>query len=236
MTITNNDIRITLNTISNKEREGLVGYNRFNNLLWIESLNYFDFHLRRYDRDWKSRHSLQPFLRESENMTSSGSVPFNVLSGTVAKIIEARSDGNKPFEIVDNEGIWYDRLDQYIKRPTTENPIVRLKNGGLEVEPKDLTTIKDIIYLKYPVKPYLDGYLDGNLNFNYLEEGGSVDLDSCSSCVTIGGDTTGAYSSQTKEMEFYDVDKVEIAARMLAALGITFNKQSLSQYLNLTEE
>lgn len=233
--MTNNDIRILLNTIAKTEREGLVSYNKLTQLLEAEGNNHFDYNLRKWEIDWKARKTLEPFLVEVTDLTSSGSFPFSNLSGTIAQVIEARSTDDNPIEIIDNTGIWYERLKDSIKKPSQKYPIMRLKNQSIEILPLSIT-LKDIIYYKYPTAPYLDGYLDENLKFNYLAEGGSVDLDSCSSCVTLDGTTTGTYNSQTAELEFYDVDKIEIASRILFTLGIKHDKQELYNYMQITDE
>lgn len=233
--ITNNDIRILVNTISNKEREGFIAFDKFNTLLNVESLNYFDLNLRMYRYDWKSRKTLEPFLVEEESLDLSDSIVRSSFSD-IAKIIDSRTEDDKPIEIIENMGAWYDRLDSVIKAPTKDNPIMRLDSNSLYLEPSSITSLKDIIYIKYPKAPYLDGYLDQYNKFHYLEEEESKDLDGCTDCVTLDGTDSGTYDSKTVEMEFYDEDKLEIASRMLAALGITYDKGSLAQYMNIANE
>jgi hypothetical protein len=236
--MTNNDIRILLNTVANKDREGLVPYDKLTQLLESEGINYFSALLEKSDYDWESRKALEPFLVEETDLSGSGSFPFSLLSGTVAKIVEARSVDNNPIEVIENTGIWYERINSYIKRPTRKNPIMRLKHKSIEILPVSIKVpgfLQDIIYYKYPTAPYLDGYLDANLKFNYLAEGGSVDLDSCESCVTLSGETEGEYSSQTVEMEFYDIDKIKIAGGILTALGIRYDKETLFGYAQLNK-
>lgn len=227
MAYTNNDLRILINTVAGKNREGLISLDKFNNLLIAETRNYFDLHLRRYDLDWKSRKTLRPFVEEENGLDLSGSAAYNSISNDIARIIEMRSSENNPIEEIQNEGVWYDRLRKSIKAPTDKNPIGRLQKGSIEIQPNTVT-LKDIIYLRYPDDPYLDGYVDSDGNFIYLDSGES----------SPGGEAllSGEASSQTSELGFEDEDKIEIAARMLGSLGITYNKQSLFQYIQMTNE
>ncbi|WP_292485844.1 hypothetical protein [Methanohalobium sp.] len=233
MAINNNDIRILLNTIVNKEREGFLQYDEFNNLLKATQRNYFDLHLRRYSHDWKSRMTLRPLQEEQYGLNESGSVAYGNLND-MARIIEARSDDDRFIEVLETTGDWYDRLQKQIKAPTKDYPICRLQSGSLEVKPATVT-LKDIIYIRYPTEPYLDGYITiSTQQFTYLEEGETVTLSSDE--VALDGSTDTSYDSKTVEMEFNDEDKIEVAGQMLATLGITYSKQSLFEYMKLTNE
>lgn len=227
MARTNNNLRILINTVAGKDREGIISFDKFNNLLVAETRNYFDFHLRRYDLDWKSRQTLRPFVEEENNLGLSGSAAYNSVSNSIAKIIEMRSGDDYPIEEIQNTGVWYDRLSKSIKIPSKKNPVGRLQKASIEIRPTTVT-LKDIIYLRYPDDPYLDGYIDSNGNFNYLANGESPDAGE----ELISGNTT----SQTIELEFEDEDKIEIAANMLSSLGIAYNKQSLFQYAQMVNE
>jgi len=236
MAYTNNDIRKLLNLVSKKEKEGFLSYDNFNVLLKTSQRSYFDLNLRNYFDDWKARHTLRPFRVEQNNLNQSGSVSYGIFTD-IAKIIEARNDQNRFIETIEDTGEWYDRLDMEIKAPTDKYPVCRLQSGSLELQPST-TALKDIIYIRYPATPVLDGMFSENtLEFQYLSAGASVDLDTTyDGWQAIDGTTAGTYNSKTVECEFYDEDKIEIAGLMLATLGITYNKQSLFEYMKLVNE
>jgi len=232
--MTNYQIFNVVNILLNKDDKGQYQLDQFNDILPAEARNYFDYVLRRYDNDWKARKSLRPFLRETDSATirGSGSISYETVVDNFAKILEMRVHESGRFvEEVDNIGDWYDRLDSKIKEPTAKHPIARLKSGDIEIKPSSVGTI-DIYYLEYPTEPYMDGYYDSDSQFQYLGEGETVDLDATGG-TGLDGSTSGTYTSSTVELDFYDEDKLEIASRILADLGVSHNKQSLVQYANM---
>lgn len=238
----NHDCYQLINFVSNKDRQGSISIGKYyvydgskstkfrlSTIFASESRNLFDFYLRRYFTDWKARQALEPFLDEIDNSSTSGSgsVAYSVMTRP-AKIIEARSDQSKFIEVVENRGEWYDRLNKTIKAPSTTYPVMRLKGDSFEIRPTSVSDV-DIIYLKYPLDPVIDGYYDSNDNFVYLEEGQTVNFD-VESGTALDGTASGSYPSKTVEMEWDDEEKFEVVGRILADLGVSINKQSLVQY------
>lgn len=226
----NYDVFNLVTTIAGRDEEGQYQFDKFNTLLIAENRNKFDYELRRYNHDWKARLSLRPFLEETDgdSLEASGSVE---IASDYAHIVEMRIQAGKFIEIVD-EGGWYDRLSSVIKAPTEKHPIARFTSFGFEVRPTSINAV-DIWYLRYPTDPYLDGYVNSDGNFVYVEEGGN---DENTSAELISGNT-GTSNSQTVELEWSDEDKIEIASRILADMGIAHNRESLFSYAqNMKQE
>jgi len=246
--MTNYDLYQLIGFIAEKNRFGAISLGKYyvydssgqpkfriSTIFSAENRNLFDFYLRQYYSDWKSREALQPFLDEVTNVDASGS--YDSIMTRPSKIVEARVNGGRFIEPVDNIGDWYDRLDKTIKAPSTDYPVIRLKGDSVEVLPDSISNI-DIIYLKYPVSPVIDGYYDSDDNFYYLYEGQTVDLTSSGVDGTAldGTSDDSSYNSKTVEMEWYDEQKLEVTARILADLGISINNSALVQYSQMIKQ
>jgi hypothetical protein len=229
----NYDVLKLVNTVAGKDEVGQYQVDKFNTLLRVENRNLHDHLIRRYDRDWKARLALRPFLSQTDNeaLQASGSV---TTSSNFAKIVEVWTKAGRFVEIIDNVGEWSDRLTKSIKAPSTTYPIARMTADGLEVRPLTINKV-DIWYIRYPTDPYLDGYIDGDGNFNYLSAGEDISL-STASMVAIDGTTLDyEYDSRTVELEWNDEEKIEIASRILGDMGVSHNKGSLVQYAQMMQ-
>jgi hypothetical protein len=93
-------------------------------------------------------------------------------------------------------------------------------------------TTSILFYLKYPTIPFYDYYKDVNGRYHYLEAGethswveGEVDSNGREK---LG--TESLYTSQTVEMNWKNEDKIIIAQRILATLGVRVNEKQLFEH------
>jgi hypothetical protein len=89
-----------------------------------------------------------------------------------------------------------------------------------------------LYYMKYPNTPAYDYYRDVNGNYVYLAEGevhvwATGEKDSSGNTKTIGDSD---YTSLTIELEWKEQDKLEIASRILKALGVNLDRKGVSAY------
>ncbi len=88
----------------------------------------------------------------------------------------------KPVEIL-REGQFSDRLGNYTKRPTTQNPCGVVRSDGIHIEPTTITAV-DFFYFRWPTEPefaYTMG--DGYITYNAT---GSVEVEwTKDECLTL---------------------------------------------------
>lgn len=214
-----------INIVARKDRNGLLSPEDYNVLLPAETRNYVDYLLRYYKRDTKTLEQFEPLIGESTSV----SVPI-LFSSRVrfAMEREVRAKDGSIIPILDY-GSWYDYQNSFIKKPSESNPIARKLSGKIEIAPGSISKA-DITYIRYPEDPYMDGYVDGSDNFNFLEAGETITL--ASDETALNGDTNISHDSQTVELPFDDEGQIEIAIRILGDMGVAYNKASLIQYAN----
>jgi len=241
MAFTNYNLFELVNVITKKEREGALKYDQFNTLLEVENRNHFDYHWQFYEKNQKSTDTLSPFKEISQNdLIGSGSVSDDFFDAYVnlpndyAHLIPGSiktGEGYMVEKLIDVE--WNLRNSQIIKAPTTKYPVCVFRNGFIEVVPVTIDSV-EFTYLRYPKTPYMDGYVDASGEFQYLDEGETKELSANETALDGSSDTS--YDSKTVELEWKMEDKIEIAARILADVGVSIDKMSLWQYRKMMQQ
>jgi len=119
-------------------------------------------------------------------------------STTIPKTVEALSEAQ-----------YGDRAGNWIKKPSTKNPIYVVRNDGIHIYPTTITAI-DFNYYKYPTTPV----------FAYNQQSGYITYDS-------GGSTEFDWS------ERLHMDLVRI---ILGYVGINIREAQLSQYAEVKKK
>lgn len=89
-----------------------------------------------------------------------------------------------------------------------------------------------LYYIKNPVTPILDYYVDVNGNYQYLSASeehkwATGEKDSSGNTHTYGDQN---YTSTTVELEWKDQDKLDIVSRILSLMGVNLDSGEIMQY------
>ena len=127
-----------------------------------------------------------------------------------------------------------ERSSDELTKPTTEHPIciiggVVSEKSRIQVYPNSIASVS-INYLKLPVVPFLDYYINANGLYTYLDEGatginvpaGAVYSDGRAGPITV--------SSLTKDLEWHEHQTPIIINIILQKAGIILNDQTAIQY------
>ncbi len=111
------------------------------------------------------------------------------------------------------------RLTKEITAPTYKNPVCTFYNGFIQFAPKDLQYV-DFIYLRRPVTPYLDYYIDPVTDaYVFVDE----------NVINTG---TGVMSL-TKELDWAEDVHQDIINNILSRIGINIRENQLLQYAEM---
>lgn len=138
----------------------------------------------------------------------------------------------KPIGIV-TDAQWSYRLENPITKPTKKHPVANFQAGFIRIMPKDLYSV-EICYLRYPHTPIYDYYLDQYAIDHYLEPGTSYTLQAGEE--GSAGQTAGTVTSNSVELEWNDVNKLDITSLMLESIGINLREQQLLTYSQLADK
>jgi len=107
-----------------------------------------------------------------------------------------------------------------------ENPIAKLKDGSFKVYPTDATAFS-FEYLRVPVTPIYDYYIDANLNEVFMPVGTSHTL--LINEVSSGGDdTVGAIiASLTVELDWDTIIHPRFVADLLLPMGVNLREADI---------
>ena len=237
----NEELYLTALDIARKDTKGnALTVGEFNKILYTVTNEYFIQQYRKYELTKTITDSLNPFLKQSTIAIAGG---FGILPMTTdQEFFHITGDpivtgGTVPVDIVP-EIEYSHRVNDTLTAPSTTSPIGVMRwdssTSGpmIYVYPSSITSI-DTWYLKQPVQPFLDYYVDSSYNKTFLDAGESYTV--------VAGDTfpvyTGTapvagatYSSLTKEMEWRNFDKPSILYMILQKIGVAITDQMITEY------
>lgn len=122
---------------------------------------------------------------------------------------------------------WDDVVSHPIKQPTYKYPVCNFQNTFIRFLPNNLRFV-DFIYLRQPKTPVYDYYFGTDGSYIYLPQGINYTLQAGEQ--GSNGQTSGVVVSQTQELEWDDINKLDIAALILQHIGINLREGALMQY------
>ncbi len=128
---------------------------------------------------------------------------------------------------------WIERLGNSITYPTKKHPIANFLQDQVRFMPKDLGRV-EFAYIRYPVTPVYDYYISAYDEIVYLEEGETHTL--LTDEEGSEGQTTGTtVTSKSIELEWSDVNKLQIINLILDDIGINLREGQLEQYAQIEQ-
>jgi len=242
--MTNADIRNLINTILREDLRGNpLSPSGFNDLLVVENINLFDWFLDRYEFTSEVSDAISIFKKEVQgaSLTVNTTTQKITLPDDFARhrYLMYRYNGTdyRNFDIV-TDGEWGDRLGSSIKVPSLKNPVGNYQGSVLRYSPSTIqSSYLYFGYFGYPTEPYYDYYIDTGDREVALSVGETHtwitgEVDSSGTEHTTGDDD---YESQTVELEWRDSEKLKIAYRILASMGISLSEPQFFQYAKQVE-
>lgn len=179
---------------------------------------------------------LQPFMMHMGNMTS---LPLAVNSDGLATLppdffyptgilfIKPTESGAVPRMVTLVTDIeWMQSLGNTVTTPTEEYPMAKIFSGGMYVRPADVKFV-DFSYIRKPADPVYDYYIDNaTAREVYLSPGETPPLTG----VTYSGIGGTGNISASVELEWNDINKVNIMAIMLSFLGVNLKANDIIGY------
>ncbi len=236
---TNEELYLTALDIARKDTKGnAFTVREFNKILYTVTNEYFIQQYRKYEATKTITDSLNPFLKQSTVPIAGG---FGILPMTTDQEFFHMSgepivtNSTVPVDIV-TELEYSTRVNDTLTAPSTTSPIGVMRwdssTSGpmIYIYPSSITSI-DTWYLKQPIQPFLDYYVDSSYNKTFLSVGESYTM--------VSGDTFplgtspgigNSYASQTKEMEWRNFDRPSILYMILQKIGVAITDQMITEY------
>jgi hypothetical protein len=242
------DIFLYCEYIANKEqRSGSFSIDEFNRILPLSSLSVYKqkyglpeeyqinapFSRQTYELTQKISDDLSPF---KVWMGRSGTIPLSVSSNGEAiipnnyfhvssirykRLQNVDCDTEEKFSEVEilTDAQFSSRLGKEITAPTYKNPVCTFYDGFIQFAPKNLQFV-DFVYLRKPVTPYLDYYLD-TVTDSYIFVDENI--------LNLG---TGVLSLTT-ELDWAEDVHQDIINNLLSRIGINIRENQLLQYAEM---
>lgn len=242
MAYTNNDIYNLINFVIRKDSKGQpLTRENFTILLDTNGLDHFEILYNSYERTQEISDSLRRF----KSTKTGGQLSFTDSKINIptdyahSGFLYYKKNGTdvKPVYIVDDDKFMM-RQNSFIEEPTSDYPIARFVDGYIQYLPTTLDTNNfTFSYLRYPISPVYDYYIDANGVVQYLAEGeghdwedGETDSSGVIHYASSGSLSGYEYTSLTKELDFNEEDKLKVAYRILQAVGVPINEAGVYQY------
>jgi len=158
----------------------------FNKLAPIVQQQFYDDERSQYERTQivtnvieRMKVALSPDMAINSNGISDLPANYYYWSNCIYPQTIGSNTYHRPVSRV-TDGEYADRIGSSIVMPTSQYPICLIRGGKIQFEPLRSTYVK-FNYLRYPTKPFIDYYIDENLNQIYKEAGAT-------SAIIIKGD------------------------------------------------
>ncbi len=137
----------------------------------------------------------------------------------------------KEIEILTDKDL-ADRRTNMIGRNLKIYPAAQITGNNLTVYPNDIA-VAEFVFMKNPLTPIYDYYIDANLNLIYLPEGSSHLLTTGET--GSAGQVVGIMVSLSKELEWNSLYHVEFCNEILQKVGINLKDEQLRAYVREVE-
>lgn len=167
-----------------------------------ESMNLWKKYVAMYEKDADITAIMDVFRRTENVSLISG---LGTMTAAFQRPVSVADSNGVKIDIVDI-GMWYDRLNNPLKAPTTTYPACTFENRTITVRPASLTSCV-VKYLKYPTAPV---YAFTQVGTRYVYD-----------------------DANSVALEFPEILHDDIVNRVLANLGLTNREPQVIQYSNL---
>lgn len=247
MILTNDNVLKYVNYICSKENSGsTLKPDQYNTVILASNVNMFNKQVT--EAQLMSIQAKMPFnetlfnmaaLREFqvlENITfTTGNFDVTALSNSFAywgSMITLYKGAHKKIEILTVKE-YAERRTNMIYKQLSDYPGALFNGNVIKVLPSDIATA-EFVYMKNPVKPVYDYYIDADLNYIYLDAGTTHLL--ADGETGSAGQTTGTtVVSLTVEPEWNDLYFVEFCNEVLQKVSINLTSEQLRQYVKEVE-
>jgi hypothetical protein len=147
--------------------------------------------------------------------------------------VGCNTDPEKRMIDVLTDAQWDDIAGNSLKRPTSKYPVCNFQSGYIRFLPKDLQFVH-FVYLRYPVKPVYDYYIKANGEYVYLAPGQAYALQPGEE--GSQGQINTTVVSQSVEIEWDEVNQLDIIYLMADFVGINLREMPLMQYANMMKQ
>jgi hypothetical protein len=121
------------------------------------------------------------------------------------------------------------RQSNMLSPPIAENPVCVIRNDKVYFYPAGgIFNLRDFIFVRKPLTPFLDYYMDANAQTVFMDAGTSKTM--TGGLEYRDGTTTGSKTSQTVELEIPDDFHPEFTDMMIEKLSLPFDDQLKLQY------
>lgn len=226
-----------VHSILKKESKGnTITPDRFTFLLQQCHYEYYNQQYEKFAGSQTITDSMRPFVVTDESVTfTTGNATVASLDNTYKHLIGARvTSGDVAIDIVPPH-VWNMWIGDAVMKGTTTYPIMTLDETNLKIYPTSITTAK-VSYLKAADnEPFFDYYIDANYDVQYLTEGQSAYTLKTSE-VYRDGTTSGDVTSISYDLEWEDMDKVNIISMLLEKIGVSLQAPDVAQYAMSLEQ
>lgn len=132
------------------------------------------------------------------------------------------------------DGQWPDVEGSAIRKPTLMYPACNFQAGAIRFLPRNIQRV-EFVYLRLPVTPVYDYYINTENEYVYLEPG-------VSHVLTIGeegslGQQSGiTVQSLSVELEWNETNKLDILNLMLSHFGLNVREGMIEQFAEMTKQ
>lgn len=243
-----------INYVANKEQSGnTLSIPQYNNLLKTVNIDYFKLKYGLPEdyrvgmplarQAWENTQAITDALRRFKVIMGSPNAQMTVSNNGIAVLptdyvhvssiryiqnVNNTSCGHKEYirtvEVITDDQL-SDRLSNNVKKPSYRYPVAVFYNSYVQFYPKDLHAV-DFTYLRLPLTPYYDFYMDTNDNVVYLPP---------NTTSPITGNPP-SHASQSVELEWGEECHIDIARLLLSYIGINLREVPLLQYAEMKKK
>lgn len=176
----------------------------------------------------------QPSLIVNSNgIATQPSNYFYCLAISSFTISNGKIINERPVSVLEEQK-WKARIgSKRLNKNIEKRPYCRFRGGIIEFKPKDIG-IANMSYIRYPIDPFFDYYLDVNEEFHYIPEGTSYTLQAGEMYRT--GALTGTFASQSKPFEFPISLYPNLSNIILSYFGGNTRDQFIKQVAEMRKE
>ena len=239
--------------INSSQQGGKLSPKEFNTLLWTETLQLFKVKIG-LPEQFSQGKPIQKFEETQSNTDVLSKVKVWMgKNGTSPLVVDSNGYGWLPTDFyypaalsyklfkdkdctgefslrkidVLTDGQWDDIYSHPIRKPSKRYPICNFQNGYIRFAPENIQFV-EFHYLRYPKTPVYDYYISADGDNIYLPTGTSHTLASGEEG-SAGQQPGTTVVSQSVEIEFDDVTKIDIAYRICQSIGLNVREQFLYQ-------